>query len=835
MPALIMNMQRWCAVGVLTASLALLVAQEAGDGSIARANDLAAKGDRGGAIKLLEERIRANPDDQLARQTLLGLRIGETEAEVRRLLAEQAKSSPGRLGDPDYEEARKRSATAVQRRLDVAEYYVRQHRYADAVAAINAILRDFPHDPAAMTLKLQVLNALADEERVALVKEKAAARENAINDAIDAAIMPGELPRTKRPIIIFDEDVDAAERAELRKRMQARVDLIFDGISKFKKADGSEETAKPASVRELLQTLFAISGINYVLLDSSIGSETVTLHLVQEPVENCLTVLSKLVKVRYNYSGGTVFVSSSDSEVLVTEIIHLQAGLTDVQATPELGDFGGGGGGSSRSSRGGGGSGGYGGSSNSRSGNNSNNGMNNQGLNQIGGNRGGAGGTGGTGATGGKGGTSGAAGGKGGGGSGEQNSDLERMLEKVPDLVTDWPSDGKIFLDRKSNTVYVRSTPASITELRRLIKSLDYNNVQVLIEARFVEVADTATSDLGVNWEMGATSAALSVSGVTTGFNTPVTASAPQGVGGATFGAPSSATGGNGFFAQVLSLPSTSFGIKTQIAALEQKGLADTLSSPQILTLNNAQGIIQFEKEISYIGSYENIGGGASYGNNNQQQQPGQSYYPPVYSNTAQIPVYEKDSEGIRLSIRPSVARNSDIVTLVITPTVREMVRAPQRESFSNSTGDGSSGSISNPIDRPPEFDTRSLATILHIKNGGTVALGGLSREKEQKDRAGVPVLSRVPFLGALFRKDSRLSSRSNLMIFVTAYIIDPSGAKQGDEIERLRDTARIILPDEVAASERNARAKDAEEERKGSEKAKEEDRTEIWRRDRRR
>lgn len=820
MPSLIANLHRWCATGALVASLAALAAQEVHDDTVTRANNLVAQGDRAGAEALLEARLKASPDDHLARQTLLGLRIASLEGEVRGLLAEQAKTHPGRLGDPDYEAARKRSSDAVRRRLDVAEYYVRQHRYADAVAAINAILRDHPNDPAAMTLKLQVLNALAEEERIALVKEKASARENAINDAIDAAIMPGELPRTKRQVFIFDEDVDAAERAALKKRLQARIDLIYDGLSKFKKPDGTEEVAKPASVRQLLQSLFAYAGINYVLLDSAIGEETLTLHLVQETVENCLNTISKLVKVRYNYSGGTVFVASTDTEIMVTEIIRLQSGLTDVNAEPELGDFGGGGGGSSGGGSSGGGSSrsSYGGSSRTSPTSNST---------TAAGTGGGAGANRGGGTTGGR--TGGGGGGSGGSGQGGE-SDLERLLEKAPELIVGWPKDGKLLVDRKSNTVYVCSTPAAIADLKRLIASLDYNNVQVLIEARFVEVSDKASASLGVDWETASVNAAASLTGATDGFG-PITV-APNPV-----SATAATVGGNGLFAQLLATDGAGFGLKARISALEEKGLADTLSEPKILTLNNAKGLIEVKKDISYIESYENIGYSTNYNNNTGGNTGGVNnpYYPGTgYSNATPIPIYTKDYEGIRLEIRPSVARNADIITLVVTPTVREMVRAPVRESFNNATGDGSSGQISNPIDRPPEFDTRSLATILHVKNGGTVVLGGLSREKEQKDRAGVPVMSRVPFLGALFRKDSSSSTRSNLMIFVTAHIIDPTGAKQGDEIEKLRDTARVIMPDEVTEAERNTRSRETEEERKGREKARTTDRTEIWRRDRR-
>lgn len=763
---------------LLSIILSTVTAQDAPDDSVVRANALAAQGDRAGAITLLEQRLSANPDDQLARQTLLGLRIGEMENEVRRLLAEQAKDRPGQLGDPDYESARKRSSEVVRRRLDVAEYYVRQHRYADAVATINAILIDHPNDPAVMTLKLQVLNSLANEERNSLLKEKASARENAINDVIDSAIMPGEAPRTKRQIMIFDEDVDAAERAELVKRLQTRIDIIYDGITTYKKADGTEEVAKPASVRQLLQSLFAIAGINYVLLDSALGEETLTLHLVQETVENCLKTVSKLVKVRFNYSGGTVFVANVDTDVLVTEIIRLKSGLTNVGEDLELGDFGGGGGSSSGSS---GGSDSY----NSKSNNSSTT----------------------TAAGGGKGIGKDSKGGGGKGGSGEANSDLELLLEKAPELIVGWPKDAKLFIDRKSNTVYVYSTPDSITELKRLINSIDYTSVQILIETRFVEVSDKASTAFGIDWEVSPNQKVIG--------GASITEAGKDGVGG--------------FLGQVLATNGGSYGVSAKIKALESKNLADTLSEPKILTLNNSRGLIELKKEITYIGSYENIGSNTNYNNN---QNNNGILVPQPIQTTTQVPKYEKDYSGIRLEIRPSVGRNSDIITLAVFPTVRVLVDGPQSTTFNSS--DGSSTPITNTIQSPPTFDTRSLSTTLHVKNGGTVVLGGMASELQNRSSSGVPVLSRVPFIGALFGSKSTHDERGNLLIFITAHIIDPTGAKQGEEIEKLRDTARIILPDEVAEAEKNTEVKQAETERQGAEKAKSQERTEIWRRDRR-
>ncbi len=389
-------------------------------------------------------------------------------------------------------------------------------------------------------------------------------------------------------------------------------------------------------------------------------------------------------------------------------------------------------------------------------------------------------------------------------------SDLERFLDKIPDIVVGWPADGKIYFDKKSNTIYIRSTPATITEVKRLIHALDYDSAQVLIEARFIEISDSAAEELGIDWSGGAASGNTTISGATPGLG-PVPATDT----GATLltsgnsvsglaGSPST----SGLFAQVLVAPSDFMKFKAQISALEQKGKADTLSEPKILTLNNAVGIIEVQQDIAYISSYDNIGGSTNY---SQPTAGTGQLVNPAYIQTAQIvPVFTKDFQGINLRIRPSVARNSDIITLMISPTVREMTTPPQSITFNNSNGNTTGQPITNTIQSPPEFDTRRLVTALHIKNGGTVVLGGLSKESEASNTSGMPFLSKVPVLGSLFRRDSKLSTRSHLVIFVTAHIVNPAGAEQGEDIKRLRDTARVLLPAEIEDAVQRQKADEA-------------------------
>ncbi len=70
------------------------------------------------------------------------------------------------------------------------------------------------------------------------------------------------------------------------------------------------------------------------------------------------------------------------------------------------------------------------------------------------------------------------------------------------------------------------------------------------------------------------------------------------------------------------------------------------------------------------------------------------------------------------------------------------------------------------------------MTTGVSIWDGQTVALGGLIREDVQDVEDKIPLLGDLPFVGRLFKSESEQHFKRNLMIFVTAYLIDPSGQR---------------------------------------------------------
>ena len=661
------------------------------------------------------------------------VRIKTLEAEIRSLVDEQAKAAgpAGAAVGADYAEAKARATEDVRRRLQVVEYHLADNDYTRAVDACNAVLRDHPHEPATVRLKYRILMAMVERERAILEREKQYRAEEALADAQARGVIPKEGPKIARTVWVFDEDIEEADRAGVRKRLQERVTLNYDGVA----------------VGEVLKPLFAVAGINYVILDEALPDKTLTLHLVDDTVENALKTIAKLVELRYNYSANTVFIGAADSEVMVSEIIRLASGLTDVLTEPQLpapvggGDETTGGGGQQQAPQ----------------------------QQQPGQN-------------------------------GQASTDLERFLDKVPDVVAGWPADAKMYLDKKSNTLYVRSSPAGIAELKRLLRAMDYQSAQILIETKFVEVSENASRSIGIDWGGAALGDRYSVSGPGAG------AFAPKGLtpGFNSTNVNPASMGGGGLLAQILFSPQgrEKPGIFASLNLLEKEGKAESLAEPRILTLNNAVGMLQLLQSVSFIENYEfqNITTSADTSNNGTTTSA---------QTAVPKPVWKTVQEGFTLRIRPSLARNDDTITLDIRPTVTQRSGPPVTEEIKYQPSVGSDSETLT-VSRP-SFITRSLGTTMHVKNGQTVVLGGLTTDVSDNTDSGVPGLRTVPGLGRLFSSSGKSVDRRNLMIFVTAHIIDPSGSKIGEDIRRLRDTASVVMPEEVRLAEAEMRVVEAQ------------------------
>jgi len=346
---------------------------------------------------------------------------------------------------------------------------------------------------------------------------------------------------------------------------------------------------------------------------------------------------------------------------------------------------------------------------------------------------------------------SGKASGLSGGFGGASGISKVNTIEDILENAVPWPNDSKINLDERTGALIVTNTPKNLKIIEEILYNLDIDAAQVLIETRFIEINVTDLSELGLNLSLDSPFAIYKDAGV------PVNQiSTGSGSSFSTFtGAPNE--GLNLTYQGMLTRPQFS----AVLHALEKTTKLKTLSAPKITTLNNQTATIEIVDEFVYPTRYEPT--------LIKQDLDGDGDFTGVVNGVRETRFinapqgFETRDIGILLNVTPSVGADKETITLTLRPEVSEAM--PDAFEFSGEV-------------KLPKFTTRNLTTNIVVKNGDTVILGGLIKEKRTNVRTKVPVLGDLPLLGALFRKDSDSIERKNLLIFVTASILSTKGEK---------------------------------------------------------
>ena len=229
---------------------------------------------------------------------------------------------------------------------------------------------------------------------------------------------------------------------------------------------------------------------------------------------------------------------------------------------------------------------------------------------------------------------------------------------------------------------------------------------------------------------------------------------------------------------------------------LAQKKGSDLMTAPSVTARSGQKATIEVIREFIYPIEYEppqvpqNIGNAGGGGNNNGNGNGNGGGAPANIPVTPASPVaFETRNTGVTLEIEPNIGENDFVIDIRFLPQIVEF------EGFVNYGSPILAPSVDadgNPITlvvtenriEMPVFSKRSVDTSLTIYDGYTVAVGGLMREDVQIVEDKVPILGDIPFIGRLFQSEAENRIKSNLIIFVTAEIIDPTGKRvRGEEI----------------------------------------------------
>ena len=431
-------------------------------------------------------------------------------------------------------------------------------------------------------------------------------------------------------------------------------------------------------------------------------------------------------------------------------------------------------------------------------------------------------------------------GGAGGGGGGEVDPFAEpaaggggAKIQARKPIIDLLKSSGINFPDGTSATLsnngvlLVTNTPTELDKVEQLVQAIgDKLPKQVKITTKFVEISQENSDELGFDWivnPFGISAHNMFASGGTQGnqpgrngddFVSPVGGTSVDGIpADPSQFASNLMTNGNRSGDQavnrnsidaILNNPNRtaqSASVAPGIMALTglfsdgqvqmiMRGLAqkkgtDLMTAPSVTARSGQKATIEIIREFIYPTEYEppelpnSVGQTSGFGGlGGLVGGSGGGSFPVTPATPT---AFETRNTGVTLEIEPTIGENDFVIDLRFVPEIVEFegfinYGSPIQSPGTDALGNPVTSTITENRIEMPVFSTRRVNTALTIYDGYTVAVGGLMREDVQNVEDKVPIFGDIPLIGRLFQTKAENRIKSNLIIFVTAQIIDATG-----------------------------------------------------------
>ena len=295
-------------------------------------------------------------------------------------------------------------------------------------------------------------------------------------------------------------------------------------------------------------------------------------------------------------------------------------------------------------------------------------------------------------------------------------------------------SRGSLEVDSRSNQLIIHDTEDNLAQVRELVRQLDRQTPQVLIEARIVEATSKFTKGLGIQW--GGELDASSYTGYATGLYFPNSIGVQGGIeqGGmgmahwfergaenvaAELGSP---VGTTSSIALNLGSISGLIDLDARLTAMEQEGWGKIVSTPRVIAMDNEEAYIKQGSRIPYLST---SAGGTK-----------------VQFVTA----------ALELTVTPHITSDNRVFLQI---------------SVTNNRAD-----FSQTIQGQPAIQIKEAETALLVGNGETKVIGGVCATERSWSQDRIPFLSRIPLLGYLFKNSGAVESRNEMLVFITPRIL---------------------------------------------------------------
>jgi len=296
---------------------------------------------------------------------------------------------------------------------------------------------------------------------------------------------------------------------------------------------------------------------------------------------------------------------------------------------------------------------------------------------------------------------------------------------------------GVVTFEEKTNTLLITETVSRLPEIVSYVKDLDVRTPQVAIKAKIIAVDRTATEEMGISYDFGNPTTyinTLNPRGTPGEFTVNLGGDAFVGVANAnrTFG-------GSAALSLIFNTVIGGSNITAFLDALSSQSLSDVQAEPSTTTIDNRKATLFAGTEIAFL------------------------LTPPAVPGQIQAiaPVIQRQKIGITLAVTPHVTANRQ-VSMEISAT---------QQSLLGITVAG------------PEISERAATNEVLVADGETAVIAGLTQTQVTRVERGIPILSKLPWIGVLFRETSVVERKQDLLILVTPHIVDEG------EIVRRPDT----------------------------------------------
>lgn len=327
----------------------------------------------------------------------------------------------------------------------------------------------------------------------------------------------------------------------------------------------------------------------------------------------------------------------------------------------------------------------------------------------------------------------------------------ERILDLIKKAVSgrwdDENSGAQIALQAAAGSILIKNTPEVHNQIIELLETLrKTSSMMVEVEARKLKFEKDFFRDLGFDWRGLATGDKMTKGNtVEPGFTQRADLHNIKSV--INNNLPSMGPNKQfGFFLEHSVL--SKIQAKVIFRMLEENKTITELISPRIVLVNNINGYIRLGRKMYYISGYTAGGGGLQ-------------------------PEISDVDEGQLLQVRATISSDRKYITLQVQPDFQGINFREPVFITGGGTGTGTGGvpGRSLPVDLPIIFRQKVRTTAV-IPDGGVLIVGGVAESRERSNTRGVPILSRIPLLGRIFRSDGRSDSTMDQMYLVHGTII---------------------------------------------------------------